>query len=156
LGLKRSDETKKKISQASTGRLVSSETKQKLSKPVVQLDKNNNFVERFNSLLEANAKTGVHITSISACCLGNYKSAGNYLWMFEEDYIKGKRPDKNNLIHGHSKPIAQFTKNNSFIAKFNSITEASRETGINGANISACCLGRQKSAGDYLWQYESS
>lgn len=154
LGIKRSDETKKKISFAKQN--MSDETKQKMSKPVVQLTKNNNFVERFNSLLEANAKTGVHKDSIGACCLGKQKSAGGYLWMYEKDYLNGKRPDKNNLIHGHSKPIIQFTKQNEFVKKYNSITEASRETEIKRGSISACCSGNLKSAGGYIWRYELS
>ena len=38
-----------------------------------------------------------------------------------------------------------------------SLTEASRQTGVYLSNISACCHGRLKSAGGYVWKfYEES
>lgn len=153
-----SDETKRKMSLAKQN--MSDEARQRISelkprKPVVRLDKNNNFVARFNSIIEAERETGINDSNIGDCCRGKQKSAGDYLWLYETDYLNGERPDKNNLINGHSKSILQFTKNNEFIKSFNSLTEASRETGINHGNISKCCLGKQKSSGGYIWQYES-
>ena len=51
------------------------------------------------------------------------------------------------------KPVFQYTKNGQFIAKFNSIREASRVTEISQANISECSQGKRKSAGGYIWQF---
>lgn len=36
---------------------------------------------------------------------------------------------------------------------FNSVSEASRKTGLNRGNISSACLGIHKTAGGYHWQY---
>lgn len=36
---------------------------------------------------------------------------------------------------------------------FNSVSEASRKTGLNRGNISSACLGIHKTAGRYHWQY---
>ena len=174
LGIKLSEESKKKISKIHKGKIVSDETKKKMSfakqnmnketkkkmslakqKSVIQLDKNNNFIAKFNSIIEAKTKTGIDNSSISKCCLGKCKSIGGYLWLYEYEYLNGKRPCENNLIHGDSKPIIQFTKHNEFVKKYNNISEASRETGIKNGNIKACCLNKRKSAGGYIWRYES-
>ncbi len=37
---------------------------------------------------------------------------------------------------------------------FNSITEASIETGIKASNITTCCKGRLKTSGGYKWKYK--
>lgn len=56
----------------------------------------------------------------------------------------------------NKKPINQYTKQNEFIRKFNSIKEASIVTGINSRNICNCLSKNQpksKSAGGYIWKY---
>ena len=45
-------------------------------------------------------------------------------------------------------------KTGELLATFPSTREAERVTGINHSNISACCLGKYKSAGGYIWRYE--
>lgn len=52
-----------------------------------------------------------------------------------------------------SKPILQFTINGEFIRKWNSATQVERELGINQGNITSCCKGRQKTAGNFRWCY---
>lgn len=49
-------------------------------KPVVQLTKNNDFVEKFNGIGEASRKTGINGRHISECMLGKRKTAGNFKW----------------------------------------------------------------------------
>lgn len=56
--------------------------------------------------------------------------------------------------HWLSKTILQI-KDGKTIAEFNSIREAERATGIKNPNISACCLGKAKSAGGYKWRYKN-
>lgn len=51
-----------------------------------------------------------------------------------------------------SKPVSQYTKDGEFIATYPSIMEAERQTGICNGNISACCNGRYKSAGGFIWR----
>ena len=40
--------------------------------------------------------------------------------------------------------------------EFKSESHAARETGINQSSISACCQGKQKTAGKYHWKYVES
>ena len=51
-------------------------------------------------------------------------------------------------------PILQFDKNGTFIRRWNSGSEIEKETCINAGNISLCCSGKRKSAGNYIWRYE--
>ena len=51
------------------------------------------------------------------------------------------------------KSVQQFTKNGDFIAKYKSQAEAKRKTKISQSNISCCCNGKLKSAGDFIWRF---
>ena len=54
------------------------------------------------------------------------------------------------------KSVEQYTKQDEFIRRFNSIKEASINTGINSRNICNCLSKNQpkcKSAGGYVWKY---
>ena len=53
---------------------------EKLSQKVIQLDLNDNVLNEFESMHQAEQETGVFATSISACCNGKRKSAGGFKW----------------------------------------------------------------------------
>lgn len=54
------------------------------------------------------------------------------------------------------KEVLQFTKDGKFVNEYPSIHEAGRCTLINQGNIWACCDGRYKSAGGYIWKYKNN
>lgn len=49
-----------------------------------------------------------------------------------------------------SKPVLQYDIKGNYIQEF----ENARQTGINYKHISACCLGKRKTAGGYIWKYK--
>lgn len=49
----------------------------------------------------------------------------------------------------------QFDNNMNLIKEFNSLTEASKSTGIAIQNISASCLGKTKESGGFIWRYKT-
>lgn len=52
------------------------------------------------------------------------------------------------------KPVQMISRSdNSVIAEFISASAAARKIGMRTADISNACLGRQKSAGGYIWKY---
>lgn len=53
------------------------------SKPIIQLDKAGNVLNRFPSINEAQVKTGILRSHISECCRGKAMSAGGYVWNFD-------------------------------------------------------------------------
>ena len=67
----------------------------------------------------------------------------------------GKGGKKTGPINGkkNSITILQFSKSGEFIKEWSSVCEAGRQLGIQ--NICACCKGRLKSAGGYVWKYKN-
>lgn len=54
----------------------------------------------------------------------------------------------------NSKQVAQYDKTtNELIKIWDSVMDVERELGIAHQNISACCKGKLKSAGGYIWRY---
>lgn len=51
------------------------------------------------------------------------------------------------------KPILQFTKEDKLVRKWSSLTDVEIELGIKHGDISKCCKGKRKAAGDYKWGY---
>ena len=66
--------------------------------------------------------------------------------------LGGKSPSK---IKKQSIPILQFSKDGEFIKEWQSAREAQRKLGIAQQSICACCQGKLKSAGGFIWKYKS-
>ena len=58
---------------------------EKLSKSVLQFDKQGEFVNEYPSTWEAARQTKINQGDISQCCLGKRKSAGKYVWKYKEE-----------------------------------------------------------------------
>jgi len=56
----------------------------------------------------------------------------------------------------NSKPILQYSKSGQFIKKWDSMSDVSRELNIPQSNISVCASGKTKSAGGFIWKYETN
>lgn len=95
---KATDETKEKMRISQIGRVTSQETKDKLSnslrnssnikrKGVYKIDSlTGEVIATFVSLRDASENTGISKGSISNCCLGRRKSAGNFKWEHINNY----------------------------------------------------------------------
>lgn len=59
------------------------------------------------------------------------------------------------MAKSNYKPVIQYAKDGTEIARYSSQKEAKERTGITGNHICCCCKGRRKTAGGYLWRYES-
>ena len=67
-----------------------------------------------------------------------------------------------NMIHSYESglrdmpvlvPVSMFSLDGLFICNYESMSEASRETGVNLANMSECCKGNRPNAGGYIFKY---
>lgn len=58
----------------------------KLSKPVIQIDKFGNVINKFTSMIEASRQTGITRTNINAVCIGKKHclTAGGFVWKYDE------------------------------------------------------------------------
>ena len=66
--------------------------------------------------------------------------------------LKGKKHSEEH-IKKLSKPVFSVNKESGLIMWWESIREAERCTGINKGNITRCCKGKAKSAGNHIWFY---
>lgn len=115
-------------------------------KKVYQFDKNGNFIDEFNSIIEAGIKNNISKTLISRCCHKQSMTAGGYLWSFDKNDVPIYKVTRKNV-----KPIYQYDRNGIFIKKWDSVSDAIKATGIVNISRSAKC---ENPRGKYLWRYE--
>lgn len=129
-----------------------------LSKPVIQLSLDGEFVNQYESMTEAVKKVGNHIGD---ACNGRIHSAIGHIWIYEEDYneinVKKKVESyKNGKIAHNRRKVIQLDMDENFIFKHDSFKNAieSVTSHSNSGNIHKCCKGIIKSAYGYKWMYE--
>jgi hypothetical protein len=59
------------------------------------------------------------------------------------------------MINKLGTSVVQQDKNGNIIREYPSQAEAYRQTKIRQSDISACCIGRQKTAGGYIWKFKN-
>ena len=71
----------------------------------------------------------------------------------KHSFDNGRREhNKEMLLKATHKEVLCKDMNGKLVKKYFSLSEASRDTGCNVSNISACCHGRIKSLGGYKWE----
>ena len=58
---------------------------------IVQLTMNGKFIKKWSCSREAERELDIRHQSIIQCCLGKYKSAGGYRWMYYSEWLKLQR-----------------------------------------------------------------
>ena len=104
------------------------------------------FIPNQNNLDTVNHKDEVKTNNV----------ASNLEWMSQKDNVNYGTRNKR-IAESLSKQVQMFDKSTGeLLATFPSLAEAERVTGIYHSNISACCNGKYKSAGGYIWKYAFS
>lgn len=125
-------------------------------RPVVQYDLEGNFIKRFDSVMDAKRFYGYKThKSIESVCNGKTLTAHGFVWRYEGDpYDKYPEIIKFNLnFNSYGKPVDVYTCDGIFVNTFSTMIEASKETNADKGNISACCLGKVKSANGYIFRF---
>ncbi|MFP5114833.1 NUMOD1 domain-containing DNA-binding protein [Bacillaceae bacterium C204] len=124
-------------------------------KEIVQLTLDGNFMKYWDRMIEAANENGILYVGISSCCRGIRDTAGGFKWMYKDDY------EANNCIpifyereNKLKKSVVKLDLNGNFINEYSSLTEAANEIGKSHDSISACCIGRQKTAHGFKWMYK--
>jgi predicted GIY-YIG superfamily endonuclease len=120
------------------------------SKSVIQFDYTGNELLRYASISEAETATGICYSQISECCSHKRKTAGGYIWQYEEGFIDIPQWHFGARMFNE---INQLTKDGKLINTFPSSAEAKRVTGICDTSIIRCCHGKLKTAGGYIWMF---
>jgi hypothetical protein len=145
-GVTCSDETRKKISDKLTGT-----TNVSSYKPIIQYDLNYNLIKKYKCIKDAiDASNGFFTSSrISSCLTGRRKHHKGFVWKYDD----GSDVNKVEIVF-LEKEIIQYDKSLNEIKTFKSIKNAEIETNVFSANICACCKGKVKTAGGYIWKYK--
>lgn len=119
---------------------------EKMKIKVIQKTLFGEFVAEYNSMREAEEKTGIPMQNISAVTLGKRRSAGGYAWERADGIDFEYNPTK------YFSAVQQLDNNDQIIAEYYSMADAARATGIDSNNISAVCVGKRKTAGGFKWR----
>jgi group I intron endonuclease len=144
LGLKRSEDTKKKIGMKNSG-------------PNPNKKRSDEFKQKISNALKGRIQSDKSKQLISKALTNKLKS---------EEHKQALRKPKS-IKHQHSKEhidkrtkvlrkqVAQYTLDDKLIKIYLSITEASLLTSSNISDISNCCQGKQKTSKGYKWKYHN-
>ena len=113
------------------------------------MTKKNEIIKIWDDLNSIESETGYSKSTISQCCLCKLKTAYGFIWRYEETLNYNI-----SLVSAQAKRVIQMDKQYNIIAKFDSVSDAQKNTGIN--NICNCCNGKYKTAGGYVWVYEEN
>lgn len=150
-----------------------------ITKPICQYNLKGKLLNCWDSISAIENELGFNNSKITAVAKGNYgrRTAYGYIWRYKQDnfnkypttsqwkiynyqkkllskQMKGKNNpmyNKKGKDHPNSSKIVQFDLNDNYIKTWESITDAKNKLNIN--NISACCRGIRKKAGNYKWKY---
>ena len=161
-GRKHTAETRKKISEylkAHPETFTHWGKEHPLAKAIMQYDKDGNFVARYDTAVEASQKTGVARSGICCCAKGKAKTAGGYMWRYQELLIAGNiepvEPFKFNPRSIRRRKINQYTVYGDLIKSFDSISDANISLGLRADNggISGVLRGKKRTSHGYIWRY---
>ena len=144
-GIPCSEETKKKIKDTLTGT-----TNVSSYKPIIKYDLQYNEIKRYKCIKDAiDESNGLFSASkISKCLKGVRKHHRGFVWKYDDGTSINKVE-----ITLLRKEVVQFDKNLNEIKRYKSIKSAADETNTFATNIWACCKGKTKTSGGYIWKY---
>lgn len=179
-GYKHTLETRKKLSEMQSGRKLSDEHKEKIrsahigkkpkninillernieySKPIVQINIIDQSVVFWASIQECARDTEIFATNIVKCLKGAYKTCGNSIFLYKDDYESNnidiellikERTNKRKITKG----IVKLSLNMDFLAEFSSMKELENE-GYARRYLRLCCISKKESYKGFKWMYK--
>ena len=110
---------------------------------VYQYDLNGKLIDEYESILDAERKTG--ISSIWNCVKKMQNQAGGYIWVSNKSelvFYLSKIQEQNNKRNINQKNIYKYDLEGNFIKKYQSLKECSEENNTNRNMISKCCSNK--------------
>lgn len=153
-GKRHSEESLQKMSESHKGTNIGKD--HFASKKVCQYDSIGNLIKTWDCMNEAERELSICRGSIYNCCKGVQKKTGGFIWRYVDETITDEYISWCNELHtggNQKKIIAQYSLDGEFIRLFESITEAGTNMRIDKGSISACCRGKTKTAGGFIWKY---
>jgi len=118
-----------------------------IQKTVYQYDLNGRKVNKFTSLESAGNAVNAVKQNISSAALGENRTCKGYYWSYSPTFPK-------KINDSRKKRVLQYSLYGEYINEFESVSEASKQTGCNKSSISKVCRGERKSCGGDFWMYK--
>ncbi|RTZ09270.1 NUMOD1 domain-containing DNA-binding protein [Flavobacterium sp. GSP6] len=116
------------------------------NKLVYQFDLEGNLIASFDGLKEIQLTLGHDKRRVSNACLTATVWKGHF-WSYSQNNTFKPATDN------RKKEVTQFTLDGEILAHYNSVADASRETGISKTCISRCCRNEREQSGGFIWNY---
>ena len=139
------------------GKAHTKETKNKISsskkgqgtKQICQYNINGHFIKVWDSIQEASYYMGLSTSNISASLKQEVYKCGGYYWRYYTNETSLK-----NITPPRTKPrIGQYSKQGDLIKVWDSLKQIGENTDYNKTSINNNLMGRNKSAGGFVWRY---
>lgn len=101
----------------------------------------------FEDLTTASETISVRKQDISRACWSVNHLLGGYFWSYDE--MDTLVPENDN----RRKEVVKSFLDGNLVAKYISVAEASRKSGLSKTCISRCCRGEREQSGGFLWKY---
>lgn len=119
-----------------------------IQKTVYQYDiLTGSLINKYSNLTNAGAVVGLNKQDLSKVCLSVNKVSKGFYWTY--DYVEKFIPLKDK----RKKKVYQYNIQGEFIDEFESVSEASKKTGLNKSSIAKVCRGERNSCGGYFWKF---
>ena len=117
-------------------------------KTVYQYNLDGSLNTTFEDLTTAGNSIDVRKQDICRACWNVNNTLGGFLWSYEfkEKFI----PESDN----RKKEVIQFSLDGNVLARYISVAEASKISGLSKTCISRCCRGEREQSGGFIWSYK--
>lgn len=119
--------------------------------PIVQLDTSGNLVKEFESISEANNYYGFKRGAISRALNKGKHFSNGYYWYLKDEY----NPESVQLCSRFAKfhiPVDKFDKQGNYVCSYETIIDASKDSGVSNAQIYKVLSGELKQTGGYIFK----
>lgn len=126
-------------------------------RPIYQFDLSGNYIQSFDSLIEAEKLYGIPVPNIIGCCQGRYAQTGGYIWRYQDEIadLVNFKESLDNRKYERYEPVYKFDLDGNFIEEYQNAQEASKSN----PNCLSCsilnnCRGEYKQSQGYIWKFK--
>ena len=165
-GRRHTAEARAAMSKKLTGRKLSQEDRElkasylrkaneKRKKPVNQYDLDGNLIATYAGFGDVEKELGFNHAALIKACQGGSDTAYGFKWAYADEVLRAEAEVKRSKRPTNSMAVIQYDLDNNEVARYSSLVEAAKETGLWRDRIGDCCHGGLESYGGFLWKFAS-